>query len=1282
MHEPLTWYENCQARERNKGLYTADQNLNNREYATYTRQGNDARRYGYECPEERDYYPYWHPTPWRDIAVFTDDVGRCSHYKGQSQNRKGKGMCCNKTIWDTQRTCVQLPGLDPTGQNRNPGGANNPGACSQYESIGHSGYWINFGHWGASQPKCERTPFSRDNHLGNSIPKASEAGELSGMSRAPSFRWTLPKAWSEELTCVLRMRYNVSTTDFDYSKVTSEQNGDNAPLPNGPNANFVGLATHAGTNFPLKLNINTNQYGRTFEDRSHTFKIVRRTRSRLPECREKVIHNLNVRGRRGNIVQVYPAVEYDFVPNKLELWEGECVHFQWTGSDANPPGNAGNGRRMTDRTNIVEIPHLGKNKPTNLGYDAHQDGLRDRAHWSNLCGRDEWLCRKLAYIDQEVNLTTGLPTLACDDALDPNQGNNEDRLDNCKELNAAPGYFDTGPVVMDFPQTLYYMSTRNNDFTNRSQKATIVVKAWRVLLIIACCVVGFLLLWGFFWVWARRARYDPEHKLHRMKYGARVVWALDKGAELYTRSPLHWAPWSVGLVCFCGVLYGAGFWLAGGGPLAKLEDPAPLYLHAKACGRVLDVLCNLIFLPVLRNFTSWLRTTPLTQVLPLGEEIYFHKVIACLLALAGLGHVYCHYVDFAWHEEYGYGISFAEQAYGTWSGFSGLLILLCMVIMFATAIERVRRRRWTIGWGKYKWSFGGHSAFVRIHKLWVVVLVLLWSHSRAFWHYSLAPTALLILDKLIGRLRGKNPVELLEAYSPARDVMGLKLQLRTRRRFHYKSGQYLFLNCPAISPEWHPFTISSSPEERHFSVHIRCRPDMDWTFALKMALMPDAKTKAAQLAAREKIKQFEQEQAAAAADRATRETTRKERRQLAITAGSLRGRAYALYGRLATALRRSPPSADHEGEGQQLEAAEGGRQAAEPASPRLEGLPADGAPASDASWAVGDFFSNLFGANGGGETGAAVAVPTQAPLDDERSSAPTKMSKAEMKSTKGMFGASKGKSHKDDINSSREHPGSSAESRPLRFRPPRVRTGASESAAPAAQLPDASKLPAPSSTPSASASGSDGPSLPASPPPSPPTGGTPLLTADGHAVELFVDGPYGSASEEVFGFEVLVLVGAGIGVTPFASILKTLAIQAKQDRLETPLKKVAFYWVCRDDKEFETFRDLLVGIVDDQALAKIFELNTYITGELDLKKARADKTYGYNQFAGRPDWNRIGRELRNDYPDSDVGVFLCGPNAIGQQLVGMCNKYNPPKPTGPARKRPKQPRFYFHKETF
>ena len=78
----------------------------------------------------------------------------------------------------------------------------------------------------------------------------------------------------------------------------------------------------------------------------------------------------------------------------------------------------------------------------------------------------------------------------------------------------------------------------------------------------------------------------------------------------------------------------------------------------------------------------------------------------------------------------------------------------------------------------------------------------------------------------------------------------------------------------------------------------------------------------------------------------------------------------------------------------------------------------------------------------------------------------------------------------------------------------------------------------------------------------------------------------------------------------------------------------------------------------------------------------------FNQFAGKPDWNRIGKELRTDFPDTDVGVFLCGPNAIGDQLKAMCAKLNPQAKYNAGVRASKEessnagPRFYFHKETF
>lgn len=39
--------------------------------------------------------------------------------------------------------------------------------------------------------------------------------------------------------------------------------------------------------------------------------------------------------------------------------------------------------------------------------------------------------------------------------------------------------------------------------------------------------------------------------------------------------------------------------------------------------------------------------------------------------------------------------------------------------------------------------------------------------------------------------------------------------------FKFKEGQYLYLNCPHVSAnEWHPFTISSAPDDLKFGPRI------------------------------------------------------------------------------------------------------------------------------------------------------------------------------------------------------------------------------------------------------------------------------------------------------------------------------------------------------------------------------------------------------------------------------------------------------------------------------
>ena len=76
-------------------MFTADQNLNG-DTTKYTRQNANGNRRGYEVPEERDYYPYWGPSPWRDIAIMVSDKTTeklmKEHVNSPGHSKKGRTL--------------------------------------------------------------------------------------------------------------------------------------------------------------------------------------------------------------------------------------------------------------------------------------------------------------------------------------------------------------------------------------------------------------------------------------------------------------------------------------------------------------------------------------------------------------------------------------------------------------------------------------------------------------------------------------------------------------------------------------------------------------------------------------------------------------------------------------------------------------------------------------------------------------------------------------------------------------------------------------------------------------------------------------------------------------------------------------------------------------------------------------------------------------------------------------------------------------------------------------
>ncbi|XP_074530464.1 NADPH oxidase 1 [Halichoeres trimaculatus] len=187
--------------------------------------------------------------------------------------------------------------------------------------------------------------------------------------------------------------------------------------------------------------------------------------------------------------------------------------------------------------------------------------------------------------------------------------------------------------------------------------------------------------------------------------------------------------------------------------------------------------------------------------------------------------------------------------------------------------------------------------------------------------------------------------------------------------------------------------------------------------------------------------------------------------------------------------------------------------------------------------------------------------------------------------------------------------------------------------------------------------------------------------------KMGVDGPFGTASEDVFDYEVSMLVGAGIGVTPFASILKSIWYKFKDCNPKLRTRKIYFYWLCRETHAFEWFADLLKGLeseMEERGMGDFLTYKLFLTSwdpslpfheDVHFDK-EADVITGLKQKThfGRPAWDKEFELVRKENPTSVVGTFLCGPGALAEVLAKKCAKYSDVDP--------RKTKFYFNKENF
>ncbi|XP_078259259.1 NADPH oxidase 4 isoform X1 [Rhinoraja longicauda] len=157
--------------------------------------------------------------------------------------------------------------------------------------------------------------------------------------------------------------------------------------------------------------------------------------------------------------------------------------------------------------------------------------------------------------------------------------------------------------------------------------------------------------------------------------------------------------------------------------------------------------------------------------------------------------------------------------------------------------------------------------------------------------------------------------------------------------------------------------------------------------------------------------------------------------------------------------------------------------------------------------------------------------------------------------------------------------------------------------------------------------------------------------------KLYIDGPFGSPSEEVFNYEVSLCVAGGIGVTPFASVLNTLLIDWKQYKL----RRLYLIWVCREIQSFLWFADLLCILHNklwQENRPDYLNVQLYLSQTDGLQNLNGEKYQMLNSrlTIGKPRLKLLFGEIAKCNRQKCVGVFCCGPSKLSKELHKLSNK--------------------------
>jgi respiratory burst oxidase len=187
-----------------------------------------------------------------------------------------------------------------------------------------------------------------------------------------------------------------------------------------------------------------------------------------------------------------------------------------------------------------------------------------------------------------------------------------------------------------------------------------------------------------------------------------------------------------------------------------------------------------------------------------------------------------------------------------------------------------------------------------------------------------------------------------------------------------------------------------------------------------------------------------------------------------------------------------------------------------------------------------------------------------------------------------------------------------------------------------------------------------------------------------------VEGPIGASSQGFTDHPVVVLIAAGIGVTPMISVLKQMIAYPGK------MKRTFLYWTVRERASFEWFTSLMDEIYTSDKDNRL-QIRHFLTSAKDdnrdvaaillhhATRCRHAKTnfdlilgqHAHKQVEiGRPDWETEFRFVMDETKElglKDCAIFLCGPENMAKAVSDVSFRLSKSDPNF---------HFYFRKETF